>query len=205
MTKKKLIIGLTGAPGAGKSTIARQFEKLGCAVINADQLNHEVLTNPNVIQKIVSWWGEKVERADGQLDREAIGRIVFEDREKLNQLTQLVHPLIAEREKELISLYQGSFEVAAVVLDVPLLFEAGQDKWCDIIVFVDCEEPIRQKRLKKSRGWEEEKRKKIENLQLGVNFKAQKADYVIRNNSSISEIAVQVKTLLNKIKTHNET
>ena len=205
MTKKKLIIGLTGAPGAGKSTIARQFEKLGCAVINADQLNHEVLTNPNVIQKIVSWWGEKVERADGQLDREAIGRIVFEDRDKLNQLTQLVHPLIAEREKELISLYQGSFEVWAVVLDVPLLFEADQDKWCDVVVFVDCEEPIRRKRLKESRGWEEEKAKKIENLQLGVNFKAQKADYVIRNNSSISEIAVQVKTLLNKIKTHNET
>jgi len=205
MAKKKPIIGLTGAPGSGKSTIARQFEKLGCAVIDADQLNHEVLTNPNVIQKIVSWWGEKVERADGQLDRQAIGRIVFEDPDKLNQLTQLVHPLIAEREKELISLYQGSFEVDAVVLDVPLLFEADQDKWCDVVVFVDCEELIRRKRLKENRGWEEEKRKKIENLQLGVNFKAQKADYVIRNNSSISEVAVQVKTLLNKIKTHNET
>jgi dephospho-CoA kinase len=205
MTKKKLIIGLTGAPGSGKSTVARQFEKQGCAVIDADQLNHEVLTNPNVIQEIVSWWGKQIQRADGQVDREAIGRIVFEDPDKLNQLTQLVHPLIAEREKELISFYEGICEVWGVVLDVPLLFEADQDKWCDIVVFVDCEESIRQKRLKESRGWEEEKRKKIENLQLGVNFKAQKADYVIRNNSSMSETAVQVKTLINKIKTRNKT
>ncbi len=205
MLKKKPIIGLTGAPGAGKSTVARQFEKLGCAVIDADQLNHEVLTNPNVIQKIVSWWGEQVQRADGQLDRHAIGGIVFENSDKLNQLTQLVHPLIAEREKELINLYQGIPEVAAVVLDVPLLFEVGQDKWCDTVVFVDCEEPIRQKRLKKNRGWEEEKRKKIENLQLGVNVKAQKADYIIRNNSSVSEIAVQVKNVFNKIHHRNKT
>lgn len=205
MTKKKPIIGLTGAPGAGKSMVARQFEKLGCAVIDADQLNREVLTNPNVIQEIVSWWGEQVQRADGQLDREVIGRIVFENPDKLNQLTKLVHPLIAEREKELISLYQGTSDLAAVVLDVPLLCETGQDKWCDAVIFVDCEEPIRQKRLRKNRGWEEEKRKKIENLQLGVNFKAQKADYVIRNNSSVSDIAVQVKQLLTKIQSRKET
>ena len=205
MAKKNAIIGLTGAPGAGKSTVARQFEKQGCAVIDADQLNHEVLTNPNVIQEIVSWWGKQVQRADGQLDPEAIGRIVFENPDKLNQLTKLVHPLIAERENELISLYQGTSELAAVVLDVPLLCETGQDKWCDVVVFVDCEESIRQKRLKKNRGWEEEKRKKIENLQLGVNFKAQKADYVIRNNSSVSEIAVQVKQLLTKIQSRKET
>jgi len=205
MTKKKEIIGLTGAPGAGKSTVARQFEKQGCAVIDADQLNHEVLTNPNVIQEIVSWWGKQVQQADGQLDRDRIGGIVFEDPDKLHQLTQLVHPLIAEREKELIALYQGNPEVAAVVLDVPLLFETGQDQWCDTVVFVDCEESIRRKRLKQSRGWEEEKVKKIENLQLGVNFKAQKADSIIRNNSSVSEIAVQVKTLLHTITTDNET
>jgi len=185
--------------------VARQFEKLGCAVIDADQLNREVLTNPNVIQKIVSWWGEQVQQSDGQLDRKVIGRIVFENPDKLNQLTQLVHPLIAEREKELIILYQGTSELAAVVLDVPLLCETGQDKWCDVVVFVDCEESIRQKRLKKNRGWEEAKRKKIENLQLGVNFKAQKADYIISNNSSYFDIAVQVRKLLNQIMTHTET
>ena len=117
MAKKKPIIGLTGAPGSGKTTAARQFEKLGCAVVGADQLNHEILANPNIIQEIVSWWGKQVLRADGQLDRDRVGRIVFEDSDKLYQLTQLVHPLIAEREKELIDLYQGNSEVDAVVLD----------------------------------------------------------------------------------------
>lgn len=202
MAKKKPIIGLTGAPGAGKSTVARQFEKLGCAVIDADQLNHEVLTDPNVIQKIVSWWGERVLRADGQLDRQTVGTIVFENPDKLNQLTQLVHPLIAEREKELIALYQGTSDVVAVVMDVPLLVETGQDAWCDVIIFVDCQETTRWNRLRIDRGWEEEKTKKIENLQLGLNCKAQKADYIIRNNSNISEIARQVNNILSSILTH---
>jgi dephospho-CoA kinase len=205
MVKKKPIIGLTGGPGAGKSLVARQFEKQGCAVIDADQLNHEVLTNPDVIQKIVSWWGEQVLLSDGKLDRGAIGWIVFEDPTQLNQLTELVHPLIAEREQELLSFYQGDPKLSAVILDVPLLFESGQDKWCDAVVFVACEEEIRRKRLKTKRGWEPEKAQKIENLQLGVNVKAQKADYIIRNNSSVSEIAVQVKELLPKILTARET
>ena len=199
MVKKKPIIGLTGGPGAGKSSVAQQFEKQGCAVIDADQLNHEVLTNPDVIQKIVSWWGEQVLHSDGRLDRGAIGRIVFEDPTQLNQLTELVHPLIAEREQELLSCYQGDPKLSAIVLDVPLLFESGQDAWCDAVVFVACEEEIRRKRLKTNRGWEADKAQKVENLQLGVNFKAQKADYIIRNNSSVSEIAVQVKELLPKI------
>jgi len=199
MAKKKPIIGLTGAPGAGKSMVARQFEKQGCAVIDADQLNHEVLTNPDVIQKIVSWWGKRILLSDGRLDRDAIGRIVFENPKQLKQLTHLVHPLIAEREQELISYYQDDPKLLAIILDVPLLFESGQDQWCDVVIFVACEQEIRRQRLTTNRGWEAEKANKIDNLQLGVNVKAQKADYIIRNNSSVSEIAVQVNKLLPKI------
>ena len=201
MAKNMSIIGLTGGLGSGKSTVARQFALLGCAVIDADALNHEVLARPEIIQQIQHCWGPEVLDPDGQVDREALGRIVFQEKTELDKLMALVHPLIFEREKQLLEAYKRDPAVVGVVLDVPLLFEVGQDKWCDCVVFVDAEESLRYERLRRNRGLEAEKARKIEKKQMALDMKAKMSDHVIRNNSSIPELSRQVEEFFSLLKT----
>ena len=195
MLKNIPIIGLTGAAGAGKTTVARQFEKLGCAVIYADQLNHQVLNRPEVVQQLQRWWGPKVLGPNGQVNRQAVGQIVFQDDNELGRLAALVHPLIIEWEKQLLQGYQADTDYRAVVLDVPLLVELGQEKLCDFVVFIRTDELLRQARLSRQRGWEVEKTKKIEKLQIALDTKEKMSDYVICNNSNIPELFKQVSNI----------
>ena len=199
--KNKPIIGLTGGAGSGKTMVARQFGKLGCAVIDADQLNHEVLTNPEIVHQIEQWWGPGVLRANGLVNREVVGRIVFAEENELRKLTNLVHPLIADREQAQMGEFLENSSVKAVVLDVPLLFETGQDKWCDKTVFVQADDGVRRARVAEKRGWDEERLKKVEKIQMPLDSKAQKADYVIANNSTIPSLETAVAQVLSQILT----
>jgi len=199
MTGNKPIIGLTGGPGAGKTIVARHFGALGCAVIDADQLNHEILTRRDVVRQIAGWWGPQVLAGDGQVDRERLGQVVFGDPEALERLTNLVHPLVFERQRQLLQAHQGNPEVKAIVLDAPLLCEVGQDEWCDAVVFVEADEAVRRERLRRTRGWEREKLRKIENLQWPLEHKASRADYIVRNNSDNAAVADQVADILARV------
>ena len=198
-SEKSPIIGLTGGVGCGKSTVAGQFERLGCAVISADELNHDIIGLPKVVRQIQQWWGQRMLDDQGRIDRGAVGRVVFEDESELKKLTDLVHPLVELRERELLERYIAAPTVRAVVLDVPLLIEVGQDKWCDTIIFVEADEHIRQERVWQKLGWGPEKRKKVEKLQLGLDIKAKMADYTLRNNSTISDLYNQVAKTLSLI------
>jgi len=154
-----------------------------------------------VVRKIDEWWGKKAKivKPDGQIDRETLGRIVFDNGKLLKQLTDLSHPLILQQEKELLQAYQKDPKVTAIILDVPLLFESGQDKWCDYVVFVRADETLRYERLRQNRGWNAEKIRKIENFQIALDKKAKKTEYIVDNNSSIPAVSLQVKKVLSTI------
>jgi len=177
----KPVIGLLGAPGSGKSTVARALAAEGCAVIDADRLSHEVLEEPDVVEQLRQWWGEAVIGPDGLPDRGAIGRIVFHDTGQRRRLEGLVHPRVHARRRRLRSAYGRDPAVRAVVEDMPLLLEKGLDGQVDALVFVEAPRDQRLRRLADSRGWDAAELDRREKSQVPLDTKRARADYVIDN------------------------
>ena len=141
----------------------------------------------------MSWWGESIRAADGSIDRKAIAQRVFCDAGELDRLERLLYPWIAERRKALLLAYQADPNVRAIVFDSPKLYEAGLDKECDAVVFVDAERSVRLARLARSRGWTDAELSRRENLQDPLDCKRANADYVVVNHSDISELRSRVE------------
>ena len=149
------IIGILGGVASGKSSVAREFARLGAAVLDADRAGHEVLRLPQIEAAARRRWAEAPFGPEGRIDRQRLAGVVFapgpdagRERKFLEQLT---HPEImrAIRRQAEIAAAAGT---AVAILDAPLLWEAGWNGWCDKIVFVDAP---REERLRRAtaRGW----------------------------------------------------
>lgn len=198
----KPVIGLTGGIGAGKTTVARLFAALGAAVIEADKLSHEELSSADVVRTLQRWWGKDVIDEHGEPDRRRIAEIAFADPVQRKRLEQLLHPRIARRRAELIAGYRADPQIRAIVLDTPLLFEAGLADECDRLVFVDADHAARLARVCERRGWTAEELDRRENCQRPLEFKRASADYVVVNNSDVASLAAQVEQVLRHILSH---
>ena len=202
----KPVIGILGGIGSGKSTVAAEFAKLGCAVIDADKIAHELLDEPTVKEKILGFLGRCVLDSAEKIDRKKLAGIVFADTEKLSELNGIIHPLVLQRAQELIEQYQvGAVReppVQAIVLDMPLLAEVGWDKRCNKVIFVDCEQKIRLDRAKKM-GFEKNQVKIRENFQISLDSKAKLADNTVENNSDFLVLARQVADIFSDIVNNN--
>lgn len=159
------VIGLVGRIAAGKSTVARAFERHGAVIIDADRIAHAVLGEPDVIGEIVARFGPGVRDEGGAVNRPALARLVFGPTpahdQALRDLEGIVRPRIRgqieSRLRDTDDLPASKQDGGVVVLDVPLLMQAGWDRRCDRIVEVVCDEPTRQRRLD-ARGWPAEQR-----------------------------------------------
>lgn len=197
--RHKPIIGLAGGIGSGKSLVAMQLAELGCAVIDADQLAKQALDLPQSRQQLVDWWGPQVLNPQGTIDRHAIGKIVFDDPDQLDRLEQWIHPQVDQARRQLHRRYQQEADIAAIVEDCPLLFETGLDKQCDKIIFVKTSRENRLRRLAQTRGWSDQELARREKNQLGLDKKAQEADYIIVNDADEEECFSQVRHVLSQI------
>ncbi|MHC4106402.1 MAG: dephospho-CoA kinase, partial [Planctomycetota bacterium] len=137
VSKRKPVIGILGGLGSGKSTVAAEFARLGCAIIDADQTAHELFDEPVVKIQVVAFFGEVILDPTGKIDHGKLADIVFTDADKLSALNQIIHPPVLQRAEELIKQYNGQNQVKAIVLDMPLLVEVGWSKRCDKLIFVD--------------------------------------------------------------------
>lgn len=158
-----IIIGLVGRIGAGKSTVARRFAEHGATVVDADRHAHETLEDPQVIAEVSKGLGPGVIDARGRVDRAAVAGRVFGDTPEhaaaLAALEAIVHPRVRRRLEAVLANeaarnLPGGRE-PAVVLDVPLLIQAGWDDLCTHLVVVECEDAVRRMRLA-ARGWSAE-------------------------------------------------
>jgi dephospho-CoA kinase len=190
--EEKPVIGILGGIASGKSTVAGEFARLSCKVIDADGIARELLKRKVVRNKVAGVFGKAALNAEGEIDREKLGNIVFSDADRLAVLNHIIHPLVLARVDRLIERYRRQRQAKAIVLDMPLLVEVGWHKRCDWLIFVDCSRRLRAARAKKMGIFNEEQLKMRENFQIPLDRKRRLADNVIDNNSGASQLARQV-------------
>jgi dephospho-CoA kinase len=196
---KKPIIGILGGIGSGKSTVAGEFAKLGCGMIDADKLAHALLGENAVRDEIVSLFGPEISDSSGNIDRSKLAETVFADSGKLGLLNKILHPRVLEQAEELIRQYNGQNDISAIVLDMPLLAEVGWDKRCDRIIFVECDRQLRAERAAKKGVFDEKQQRIRENFQISLDNKVAIADNIINNNSDFSELVGQIVSVFSSI------
>jgi len=188
-------IGILGGVASGKSLVARQFAEMGAGMLDADRAAHHVLDDPEVRVALRQRWGQSVFCRNGQVDREKVAEIVFapspEGTIARQFLEGLTHPRIAQRlaadRKEL-----EARKYRAAVLDAPLLLEAGWDKLCNSLVFVDALRELRITRAA-ARGWTEQDVARREAAQMPLEAKRARADVIIDNSGTPQQTRAQVE------------
>ncbi len=144
----------------------------------------------------MSWWGRGVLDARGRVSRAAVARIVFASPPERRRLESLVHPWVEARRR---ALFDGAVDARALVIDAPLLFEAGLDAECDAVIFVETGRERRIERLAAARGWSEQELGLREDSQLPLDEKRARSDYVVVNDGDLPALAGQVRRTLNDI------
>ena len=191
------VIGLAGGIGAGKSEVAAILAEAGCVVVDSDALARQALADPAVISRITEWWGDDVLDASGGVDRRRVADIVFSDETERRRLESVVHPWVEARRREQFE--AAPADAPALVIDAPLLFEAGLDAECDAVLFVDADRRTRLERLRAGRGWDEKEVQRREESQWPLDVKRRSADYVIRNHGDRAALAAEVHHALQQI------
>lgn len=197
MSNSPPIIGLTGGIGSGKSTVAGILAEQGCFVVDSDQLARQALEQPEIRDMLVSWWGSAILDSDGLIDRSKVASIVFSSLDERKRLESLVHPWI---EKQRLSLFESAPpKTLALVIDAPLLIEAGLHADCDAVLYVDTDRETRLARLAKSRKWDENELARREVSQLPLDDKRSIAHHIVENKGDLQSLTGTVRRILSEI------
>ena len=195
----KPIIGIAGGVGSGKSFIAKLFGELGCLVINSDDLVRQTYKDTVVKAEIKKWWGKMVFDPNGEIDRSAVARKVFQYPSEKQKLENLLHPIVDKARERTMKLAAENPDVRAYVWDTPLLFETHLNEHCDTVVFVDAPMETRLQRVAEARGWDEAELGRRENLQMALDKKKEIADYVVVNTADAEFARGQVREVLSQV------
>jgi dephospho-CoA kinase len=194
------LVGLTGTLGSGKSTVGGLFETWGANRIDTDVLSREVVRPGRpALERIRESWGDRILASDGSLDRPALRRIVTEDADARRRLEGIVHPAVLELLSERLDAAR-SLGGGVAVLEVPLLFEAGLDRMCDLVVTVDAPLEVRKSRVCGERGLSEKEFTALNDAQLSGEEKRSRADYVVENGGSLSELEAAARAAWDSIR-----
>jgi dephospho-CoA kinase len=188
-----LKVGLTGSIAVGKSYVCRVFRELGCDVLDADQTAREVVrAGTEGLRQIVSYFGESVLQANGELDRAKLGSIVFADREKLEKLNSIVHPLVFEAQDQWLKDREAENPNGIAIIDAALMIESGGYKRFDKLIVVWCEPAIQLERLMARESiTQAEAMRRIE-TQMPQEEKKKYANYLIDTSKGYEDTRQQV-------------
>ncbi len=196
LPRKPLIVGLTGSIGMGKSTVAAMFAKAGVPVFDADAEVRAMQGPGGELLPAIEAAFPGSTGADG-VDRDALGKLVFGDPEKLAQLESIVHPAVGQKRAAFLA---ENGDAAMLVFDIPLLFEGSGHKTVDTIVVVSAPAETQRERVLARPGMSVEKFEHILGLQTPDSQKRARADYVIDTGTTLEQTRDQVSQLIRNLR-----
>lgn len=197
-----MVIGLTGGVGCGKSTVMELLhEKYNAKILIADDMGHVVMQKGHpAYDKIREKFGGGILDTDGEIDRNAMAQIVYQDKRKLALLNAIVHPFVV---KEIQKKLEEWKEEPLVVLETAILFETGCDALCDEVWGIHTDREIRIQRLMKSRGYTRERAEAIMKQQMPDEEYEEKCSRMINNSGDINELQQYLEQCLKKLRLKN--
>jgi dephospho-CoA kinase len=193
-----IVLGLTGSIGMGKTVTARLFAEAGVPVYDADAAVHALYGRGGAAVAPIGAAFPGAVR-DGAVDREALGRTVLSDSEALSRLEAIVHPLVRAEQARFIEAHRAS-GAPLVVLDIPLLFESGGERFFDAVVVVTAPPEIQRARVLARAGMTEAKLEQVLAKQMPDSQKRGRADFVINTGLGIEEARTQVRAVLDALR-----
>lgn len=194
-------LGLTGGIACGKSTVSRMLMERNVPVIDADLIAKEiVLPGSPGLKSIEREFGSDIILQDGNLDRRKLGQKVFGNPDQLHKLEEITHPLIrAEVRRRRRSLEDMNEPLA--IYDIPLLFETKAEDQFDGIIVISCTREQQRERLRRRNQWTEEEIEMRIASQIPIQFKEEKADFVLYNNKDEQHLLKEVQRLMQWLET----
>ncbi|MEU4193802.1 dephospho-CoA kinase [Kribbella sp. NPDC026611] len=196
-----LRVGLTGGIGAGKSAVSSRLVARGAVLIDSDVLAREVVARgTDGLAEVVAAFGDGVLTADGDLDRPALGKIVFGDETARRKLEAIIHPRVRHRAAEIEA---AADDDAIVVHDIPLLVETGQADKFDLVLVVDVPVEVQLERLTTQRGMTEAEAKQRIASQASREDRLAVADVVVDNSGSLEELGRRIGDVWTTLRQHS--
>ncbi|MFA5119131.1 MAG: dephospho-CoA kinase [Candidatus Omnitrophota bacterium] len=181
--RKRVVVGLTGSFGSGKSSVAGIFAGRGAHVIDADKIAHSLIRPASAVyRRIIRVFGEDILKKDLTIDRKKLGEVVFNDKSRLVRLNRIIQPAIIRMIKSRIRAHTSGI----IVLDAPLLVEAGLTKLVDTLIVVTISPDKQVSRIMKKTGLLQSEIKKRIACQIPLAEKIRRADFVIDNDQTKS-------------------
>jgi len=195
------VIGLTGGIGSGKSTVSQFLAEVGAIILDADRVGHEALKpDTNIGREVVAAFGRQILTPGGEIDRAKLGETVFGNPESLSRLNRIMHPRMYDMVKAQLEEYRQQ-GVDVVVLEAPLLIEAGWTSLVDEVWVTVAPESTVLKRLKEQVGLSESESLARIRSQLSSEERIKHADVVINTDCSLDELGARVGELWRKART----
>jgi len=196
-----LKIGLTGGIGCGKSFVGEALEGYGCLVVHADDLGHEVLAREGATYTpVVAEFGKEILDEEGQIDRRALGALVFGNPEKLERLNALVHPAVIRREEELVAEFAARQPDGIAIVEAAILVETGSYKRFDKLILVTCREDQQVERAMRRNGASEVDVRARIGRQMPLAEKRKFADFVIDTSGEKANTLRQTRAVYDTLR-----
>jgi dephospho-CoA kinase len=196
-----LRVGLTGGIGTGKSTVGTIFVELGCHLIDADHVTHQLFPpGEPVYTAIVQAFGEHILASDHTINRKVLGEIVFNDPEARAKLNGIVHPAVIQRQRDWLKEMEAKDPGGVSIVDAALMIEVGTYKNYDKVIVVTCKPEVQKQRLRARSSLSEEQIEARIRSQMPLEEKVKYADFVIDNSGGFSSTRTQVEEVNSKLR-----